>query len=95
MAPILKFNESSVGSDKIDVNTSKKLNAASQMVQCVAVNHGEKRSAAVDYTKSEWENVMKREHYRMGSDGIPILAMADNTSPIKKLELSLLSFFEQ
>jgi hypothetical protein len=95
MAPILKFNESSVGSDKIDVNTSKKLNAASQMVQCVAVNHGEKRSAAIDYAKSEWENVMKREHYRMSSDGIPILAMADNTSPIKKLELSLLSFFEQ
>ena len=52
-------------------------------------------SAAIDYAKSAWEKVKKREHYRMSSDGIPILTMADNTSPIKKLNPSLLSFFEQ
>lgn len=66
------------------------------MAQLDFVNHRNERSAAVEHAKCEWEKLTKREHYRMISEGIPILVMADNnTSPIDKLQSSLLSFFEQ
>jgi hypothetical protein len=51
--------------------------------------------ATVEHAKSEWEKLTKREHYRMSSEGNPILVMADSTSPIKKLDSPLLSLFEQ
>jgi len=60
-----------------------------------SVSYRQERSAAVDYAKSEWEQLRKRDHLRMSSDGTPILVLADNTSPIKKLDSSLVSLFEQ
>ena len=40
----------------------------------------DERSAAVEFAKSEWENVNERDHFSMKEDGIPILVTATKRS---------------
>ena len=40
----------------------------------------DERSAAVEFAKSEWENVKERDHFSMKEDGIPILVTATKRS---------------
>lgn len=52
-----------------DVDPSKKVKDASRISNC-------KRSAAVEFVSSQWQNVTSRAHFIMNEDGIPVLIEA-------------------
>jgi len=71
MAPIINHSLSLFNDDPIikKSNVSSPIASDDQQVNC-------ERSAAVEYAKSQWENIIDRDHYRMDEDGIIILVEA-------------------
>jgi hypothetical protein len=71
MAPINNHSLSLFNDDPIikKSNVSSPIASDDQQVNC-------ERSAAVEFAKSQWENIIDRDHYRMDEDGIIILVEA-------------------
>ena len=82
MASIINFNHQSSIIDAEPITSKTFDSSRFSSFDGTKKTNGERYLTAAEFANLQWENVIKRSHYRMSDDGIPVLTDARSAHPV-------------